>query len=465
MTSTITGFTSEAARDAAVASGRISSSAASKLPIESTGVSDRYSSSSSSGSSSKGTSKSTVTYTQLASGETPTYGTKGAQVADLQNFLNSQGANIKVDSYYGPETQKAYNAYISSIGSVAPTNASNVQTITDFSLPYTAPTQYSTTNSIAEVNSMQSLIDYYKKQYAANQAQLSKAEQNKGNILQNMLGLSTQTTEQIKSDINPDYLAEQEASLEKIKSYQNEYAKIEAQRDTQIAQLTGNPEATRDFLNNEVNQIERVATPKLNQIASKINAETAVMTGKKELMDEAVNSAVADREWQWNTYSAFLNENKDIINKLDNKTQNAVEFMTDYYYKQYQDARDEQTTIGNLIMEGKLPASALGMSYSQAISKYPNYGGNTNTVSSGVKLSSTDQQTYEAYRAQISSYDSKDAAMKDLENNKFNITKAIGDSGYNMLVQDITNSSLPESSTTFWNKVQNLWNNIKSKIS
>lgn len=334
-------------------------------------------------------SKSTVTYTQLASGDTPTYGTKGAQVTDLQNFLNSQGANIKVDSYYGPETQKAYNAYISSLGSVAPTNASNVQTVADFSIPYTSPTQYATTNSIAEVNSMQSLIDYYKKQYAANQAQSSQAEQNKGNILQNMLGLSTQTTEQIKSDINPDYLAEQEASLEKIKSYQNEYAKIEAQRDAQIATITGNPEATRDFLNNEVNQIERVATPKLNQIASKINAETAVMTGKKELMDEAVNSAVADREWQWNTYSAFLNENKDIINKLDNKTQNAVEFMTDYYYKQYQDAKDEQTKIAELIMNGDLPASALGMSYSQAISKYPNYGGNRNyTVKSGDTLTS-----------------------------------------------------------------------------
>ncbi len=61
-----------------------------------------------------------TTYKQLNPNDTAAFGTKGSQVAKLQNELNAKGANLKVDSLYGPLTQAAYNQYMG-----APTTNTN----------------------------------------------------------------------------------------------------------------------------------------------------------------------------------------------------------------------------------------------------------------------------------------------------------------------------------------------------
>lgn len=52
-----------------------------------------------------------MAYTPLQSGQTPTLGSSGQAVSDLQRKLNSVGANLNVDSLYGPQTEAAFKKY------------------------------------------------------------------------------------------------------------------------------------------------------------------------------------------------------------------------------------------------------------------------------------------------------------------------------------------------------------------
>ena len=51
-----------------------------------------------------------MAYTPLTTGQTPTQGTSGQGVIDLQNQLNAGGANLAVDGLYGPKTAAAFAA-------------------------------------------------------------------------------------------------------------------------------------------------------------------------------------------------------------------------------------------------------------------------------------------------------------------------------------------------------------------
>lgn len=71
-----------------------------------------------------------------------TYGEKSNSVADLQKKLNTMGANLSVDSMYGPKTQEAYNKYMGTSGGTTttspietPTPINNIKPGTNLNLP------------------------------------------------------------------------------------------------------------------------------------------------------------------------------------------------------------------------------------------------------------------------------------------------------------------------------------------
>jgi len=189
-TSQITGFTSTAARDAAVSSGRISASAASSLPTGSS------SSNRSSGGSSNSTN--TVNYnsntgqalkkgesfvdnatgqrftqgeafsptayttarttgsTASASSNTykvtnnpvATYGENSASIKALQQQLNAKGANLKVDGMYGPLTAAAVAKWGGSTTQSALTAGTEDE---DLGTPYVSPDQKLITDAQAKL--------------------------------------------------------------------------------------------------------------------------------------------------------------------------------------------------------------------------------------------------------------------------------------------------------------------------
>jgi hypothetical protein len=88
-----------------------------------------------------------TTYKQLNPNDTASFGTKGIQVENLQKTLNSMGANLKVDSLFGPETQRAYNKlFVAPEQNTEKTNT-NTNPVTEtktigetFQIPTTEPT-------------------------------------------------------------------------------------------------------------------------------------------------------------------------------------------------------------------------------------------------------------------------------------------------------------------------------------
>lgn len=63
----------------------------------------------------------TQQYTPLQAGATPTLGTSGSAVLELQKRLNAQGAGLKEDSLYGPLTAAAFTKYNTPTQQVADT--------------------------------------------------------------------------------------------------------------------------------------------------------------------------------------------------------------------------------------------------------------------------------------------------------------------------------------------------------
>lgn len=232
------------------------------------------------------------------------------------------------------------------------------------------------------------------------------------------------------------YLQRKNALQEELSTINDEYTKLEEAKNQQIATITNSPYGTMDFLNNQVAAIERNAAPRLNALATKANlksAEIAAVNEDWELVDkyiqDAVNAKYADQQDKIDMAKEYMNLNSDVFDRMDSI---------------YKESFDTSIRLAEAKLDFDRQKDLIN--YRESIS-----GGTSGTNTT--QLTGTQQKTYEAYRSQITTYKSKEEAVEELEKVKFSVIKAIGQVGYDMLLNDILNSTLPEKTLSWWDRL------------
>lgn len=162
------------------------------------------------------------------------------------------------------------------------------------------------------------------------------AQENKG-ILERILG-----TQEKVQDVRRDYEKYYQVSAQqaKIESLTKDYNSLVAQRDQQIAEITHSPYGTMDFTNNRINAIYDMASARINELSANIKFETAQLTQKQELVNQAVNDFYKDEDRKLNLFQMYMDQNSEIISRLDKKEQTAIQQAFELKKMQLDEARD-----------------------------------------------------------------------------------------------------------------------------
>ena len=228
----------------------------------------------------------------------------------------------------------------------APTNVAQIGTgFTTPQIPQTQPQVGQPSSAVAGAAGIDAQLQEMQRaeQDRANQAKaqmdmyLQEQENSKKSILD--IFNTTKSQGQQRTDlfaqtgIDPaTYFTEQKAKIAEINTLNQEFNKLKAERDTQIANLQGQGRGIPlDLLNNQAAQIERNAAPRLNQISADINSKSAVLQAlqgnfseAQKFVNQAVEDATADTKFKFDTIKAFYDINKDSIDRLDANYRSAL---------------------------------------------------------------------------------------------------------------------------------------------
>lgn len=123
----------------------------------------------------------------------------------------------------------------------------------------------------------------------------------------------SQTQTQLRQDLSEQYGIK--AKQDEINSLTQSYNAVVQAKDNQIM-ATQDKMGSMNFINNQVQQIERNAAPRINQLSSDINFKTGILTQSMELVQQAIQDYNADKKQRMDMYSMFLDENQDEIKNL-----------------------------------------------------------------------------------------------------------------------------------------------------
>jgi hypothetical protein len=270
-----------------------------------------------------------------------------------------------------------------------------------------------------------------------------------------------------------DYFTQNAADIAELDALSKDYNAAVATRDEQIAKATGVPGQDLNFMNNQIAQIERNAAPRLNQMSADINSKAAIMEAKSNRWTEAqnyVNQAVsdytADLKWNFDMYNAIYDQNQDIIDRLDTKYQNALSESKDSAEKAWTLALNEQTEVGNLMIQNPQAGIQIGDSLAtaqQKVARTPKaekpdifgsaetgyqqlvYNPTTNSYdiqpvsggAGGTGLSLSLQSDFNDDLASISDYSDRETALKVLNNKKSALISKYKEENYNKLLAEV----------------------------
>lgn len=275
--------------------------------------------------------------------KTATYGEKSQSVSELQAKLNSMGANLKVDSMYGPKTQEAYNKYMGSSSSSnsskyntssieSPTSASDLRPTPKLDLPEPeAVNIYDTRFSSLEsnlTNLRKSLENTLKSQKESNQPEIDRL---------------TKEQEKITSGMDPTkratYAQEQSVIQNQIKAAQNASASLEqdfAKKRKMADELEGLLNQANATLGKEKGMplSQRVLNARTSRTMSDISARAGVL--------ESVFSAIDGNISQAHT---IINNAKDAVSASWNDSLNYYNTLLDLNNRKLVNLDDENKKI------------------------------------------------------------------------------------------------------------------------
>jgi len=160
-------------------------------------------------------------------------------------------------------------------------------------------------------------------------------------------------TAQKESGINKARIEEQ-AAFAQLSSKQNEYNRILAARDSQIAK-TQDVLGSTNFINNQIAQINRNAAPEINRLSADINTQAAVLAYRQNKVEEAnkfvnqaVDAMVADKKDALDYINAIIEMNQPYVNLLSDKYKSALEDEKLTRARTYETSKDEVRNLINL---------------------------------------------------------------------------------------------------------------------
>lgn len=232
--------------------------------------------------------------------------------------------------------------------------------------------------------------------------------------------------------------------------------RAEENRDTLLpfaqagqAKLAGDAQIVRALKTSEIGVLNAQAIGKQGDIALAI-----------QTINDAVDAKYAPYRAQNELYKAQLEAIQPYLTSAEKKLAQAQEFKLKQATKEIDKVSDFQKEVLKIAISNKAPSTVLSeimkaTSIEEILKVSKGY---ENIFSGGSSGSGVD---YNSYSEQISSYDSKQSALDDLELNKEAIINDIGEEGYNNLLKDIDNYF--GGNTVSSSNTSNFFNNIDSK--
>ena len=266
----------------------------------------------------------------------------------------------------------------------APTSAGQVKsgsTVNIGGVDYSLPDISGSTGAIAGT---QSLIGSEEQLFQQRLEQTKQLQESKNQASQSMLTklLGSKSPEQALIDawqqlgIDPaQHYAQQKAIIAEIESLTKDYNSVVAARDAQLATSQGSM-ASMNFINNQQAQINRNAAVVLNQKAANINAKTATLealqgnfASAQTFVNQAVQAAAAQYEYNYNSYKIFKEQNDEMFNALDSVYQDAYNYQLQKAQNEYETKKAEAKQVGNLMLEYPTAGININDTYNDAIVK------------------------------------------------------------------------------------------------
>lgn len=270
--------------------------------------------------------------------------TKSGGSSSSRNMTPYIGSYAQMNS---PELQNSVNNGLNEMGTNdAPTNANNINptggtgTVNIPNSPYNTP---DISNAVADTAANKAYNDGMLKDEQANMTPQDQMIQQNQSILDKMFN-SQQQQQEVRQDFEKYYKIQ--AQQAKIQSLTNDFNTLVAQRDEQIAQETSRF-GLQDFTNNRIAQIHDNADARINQMSADIKFETAILTQKQEMVQQAVADWSKDMDRTERLYELFMDNHKDLISRLDKKQQDALDKSFELYKMDKNAAIDMRSRIAD----------------------------------------------------------------------------------------------------------------------
>lgn len=387
------------------------------------------------------------------------------------NYFDTQtGAQIK--TYTPPPT-------------TAPTTTTDVKTESAFKTPDNVP--YPSSNistATASLSGTEAAIAESERIAAERKEEElrrieAQAKQNSTLLssLKNSLTSPTEARQDAQEEtgiIPSEYFADQKARIAEIGTLTEEYNKVKASMEQQMA-ASYDKMASNSFIDNQRAQIKRNAEPELSMLSANINAKSAVMQAlqgnfaqAQSFVNQAVQDAIAENKYQFDLFSAGYEMNQDIFDRMDSVYKTSYESAMDIARLKYEQALSEKSAIGQMMIDPALRGAGINITdtYEEALAKAqavagPNYlatqnlihgdkGGTTNSTTGLTKELQEDFQLEMAFIAGIGegAPQTREEASEFLRKSYTALASKYGDANFELLRKELDRLYPPASAST-----------------
>jgi len=282
-----------------------------------------------------------MTQTYNRNTTTAEFGNRNQAVADLQKYLNTKGANLKVDSMYGPLTQEAVKKYgtppatttnVSKLESPVP--ATNLRPTTNVNLPTVeAPDVYKnyTTSLASNVDTLRKNLETtYKTQSEDLASKREKLMKEQKQITKEMNPEERATYEQENRIKQQELNAAEVASgtlqsdFMKRRKLSSELENLLNQSNSLIAEEKGMPLAQRVVTARTANTLSDIAS-RTGVIEATFSALDGNITQSYNLIDKAKETVSADWQDKLTYYDTLLDLNKQGLLDIDTESKDIAQ--------------------------------------------------------------------------------------------------------------------------------------------
>lgn len=158
------------------------------------------------------------------------------------------------------------------------------------------------------------------------QLDIQKADKENQSFLQKLFDQQQPDIQKQRVDLENQYQIQSQVA--EINSLTKSLQEAELQVQNQIAQANDKL-GTNNFINNQIQQIDRNSAPMLNRLRADINFKTGILTQDRQLVEQAIQDATAQTKMNWDRATQLYATNKDIIDGLRSDYKFAYNNYTD----------------------------------------------------------------------------------------------------------------------------------------